>query len=112
MLHNTSRADLVPSDFFLSQNYPNPFSGRTSIKLCLAYKTRVRLDVRDSEGTLVQTLLDEVMEPGTYEVEFDARMGEKGAANIAEGVYFCTLQAGDYTATKEMLLLRSTRHAS
>ena len=98
---------LVPTQFFLSQNYPNPFTVRTSIKLCVAYKTRVRLDVHDAEGRLVQILLDEVTEAGTYEVEFDARMGEMGAVKIPEGAYFCTLQAGDYTATKKMLLRQS-----
>ena len=97
---------MVPTQFLLSQNYPNPFSGRTSIKLCIACKTRVRLDVQNAEGTLVQALLDEVMEPGTYEVEFDARREEEGAVKIPEGVYLCTLQAGDYRARKEMLLVR------
>jgi len=99
---------MVPTKFFLSQNYPNPFSGGTSIKLCVAYKTRVRLDIHDSEGTLVQTLLDEVMEPGTYEAEFDARIDGKSAVGIPEGAYFCTLLAGDYTATKKMLLLKKS----
>jgi len=97
---------MVPTQFFLSQNYPNPFSGRTSIKLCIACKTRVRLDVHDAEGALVKKLLDEVMDPGTYEVEFDASTRDQSIAKIPEGPYVCTLQAGDYTATKQMLLLR------
>ncbi len=62
--------DLEPSEFYLSQNYPNPFREKTIIKYCVAYKTRVKLTVYNSEGKEIKKLVDEEKNPGTYEVEF------------------------------------------
>jgi hypothetical protein len=98
--------DLVPSEFYLGQNYPNPFSERTTIKICVAYKTKVRLEVLNSEGTMTMTLLDEEKEAGTYEIEFDATRLPGGEVVSSEGIYVCRLQAGDFLATKKMLLLK------
>lgn len=101
--------NLTPSDFYLSQNYPNPFSERTAIKLCVAYKTRVRLEVFDSEGMMVETLLDEEKEAGTYEVEFSASVGRAGESrSLLEGVYVYQLRWGAFSLTKKMQLLRQT----
>jgi len=107
--------DLVPSEFYLSQNYPNPFSEKTTIKLCVAYKTNVKLEVFDSEGIMVKTLLDEEKEAGTYEIDFDPTSLSGGGLAPSEGVYVYKLQAGDpstssgqvFVATKEMLLKQS-----
>jgi hypothetical protein len=101
--------DLVPSEFYLSQNYPNPFNEQTTIKLCVAYKTKVKLEVFDPQGKMVRTLLDEEKEAGTYEVEFFARGGSpfgEDANALPEGIYVYKLMAGDFSATKQMLLLR------
>lgn len=87
--------DLEPSEFYLSQNYPNPFSEKTTIKFCVAYKNNVKLEVFNSEGKLIKILLDEEKEPGTYEVEYSA-------CGICEGVYIYQLQGGDYLATRKM----------
>jgi hypothetical protein len=51
---NTDMNDLVPSEFYLSQNYPNPFSGKTIIEFCVAYKTKVKLEVFNSEGKIIK----------------------------------------------------------
>src|SRR4030065_2691352 len=63
--------NLTPTEFYLSQNYPNPFSERTTIKFCVAYKTKVKLEVFNADGEMIKTLLDEEKEAGTYEVEFN-----------------------------------------
>jgi len=63
--------NLIPTEFYLSQNYPNPFSERTSIKYCVAYKTNVKLEVFDSEGEMIKVLVSEEKEAGTYEAEFN-----------------------------------------
>ena len=98
-LNSTGLSDLVPSEFHLSQNYPNPFSETTVIKLCVAYKTKATLEVFNSEGVMVKRLLDEEKEAGTYEVEFDA-------CKLSEGIYTYQLQAGDFSPKKTMLLSR------
>ena len=95
---NTGMNDLVPSEFYLSQNYPNPYSEKTTIKFCVPYCTRVKLEVFNSEGKLIQKLLDEEKEAGTYEVEFNG-------SGKHEGVYIYQLQAGDFLLKKQMTLL-------
>lgn len=87
--------DLEPSEFYLSQNYPNPFSKKTTIKFCVAYKARVELQIFNPEGEMIKILLDEEKEAGTYEVELNA-------CGFNEGVYVYLLQAGDFLATKKM----------
>jgi hypothetical protein len=102
--------DLVPSEFYLGQNYPNPFSGKTRIKFCVARKTGVKLQVFNSEGRMVKTLVDEEKEAGTYELEFSAEGIDTadlpvGALRLSEGVYVYQLQAGDLSETKQMLVV-------
>jgi hypothetical protein len=99
MKSNTDTHDLLPAKFYLGQNYPNPFSATTTIKFCLAYKTRVILEVFDSEGMMIQQLLDDEKDPGTYKADFDA-------SHLSEGVYIYQLQVGDFLSKKKMTVLR------
>jgi hypothetical protein len=113
---NAASSDLVPSEFYLSQNYPNPFSEKTIIKFCVAYKTKVRLEVFNSDGKMIKRLLDEEKEAGTYEIEFSATggmpAGRQGSASgrdacsPSERIYIYTLQAGDFLSTKKMLMIK------
>jgi hypothetical protein len=95
--------EFLPSEFFLSQNYPDPFKEKTVIKYCLAYKTRVKLTVYNSEGEVIEKLVDEEKKPGTYEVEFNATAVHSGEiSNRSDGYYFYRLEAGDYSSEKKM----------
>ena len=94
----------VPSEFYLGQNYPNPFKERTTIKYCVAYKSKVRIIVFDSKNKILKKLLDEEKDAGTYEVVFNSHSGE--AQNLSSGVYFYQLKAGNFMQTKKMLLLK------
>ncbi|MCG3119126.1 MAG: hypothetical protein ALAOOOJD_01457 [bacterium] len=89
--------------FELRQNYPNPFNPATSVQFSVGASSgapvHVSLKVYDVLGNEVATLVDEKKPAGFYRVRFDA----KGLAN---GVYFYRLQAGDFTATHKMLLVR------
>jgi len=97
--------EFIPSEFFLSQNYPNPFKEKTVIKYCVAYKTRVQLTVCDSDGGEIEKLVDEEKQPGTYEVEFSAcHSSENG--NPQEEIYFCRLEAGNYLSEKKMEIIK------
>jgi hypothetical protein len=90
----------TPKSFFLFQNYPNPFNPTTVIKYRLAVSGFVRLTVYNGVGQVVATLENGVMkEPGSYAVRFNAE-------NLPSGVYFYRLQAGSFTETKKMVLLR------
>jgi hypothetical protein len=98
----------IPKQFQLYQNYPNPFNPNTKIKFDLPKtnftlsKTKgliVFLKVYDALGREVQTLVNENLNPGTYEVDFNGD-------NLPSGVYFYKLVAGDYMQTKKMVLLK------
>ena len=90
----------VPSAFSLKQNYPNPFNPTTSIRFEIAKTTNVTLKVYDINGREMAILVNgELVSPGLKEAVFDGK-------NFASGVYFYTLQAGDFTATKKMILIK------
>jgi hypothetical protein len=97
----------IPLAFYLSQNYPNPFRGKTTIKYCVAYRSRVRLTVVNSAGKVIETLVNEEKNPGTYAIDFVAGVGPSGEVrNLASGKYSYRLEAGDYSSEKEMELLK------
>jgi photosystem II stability/assembly factor-like uncharacterized protein len=97
----------IPSTFSLSQNYPNPFNPSTKIRYTIAPPNlprgealeKVTLKMFDLLGKEVATLVNEVKQPGIYEVAFDA-------SELASAVYYYRLQAGDFTQTRKMILLR------
>jgi hypothetical protein len=89
----------APAIFSLSQNYPNPFNPSTTIKYTLPSATQVKLSVYDILGREVSVLVNDRRDAGVYEIKFDG-------SNLASGVYFYRLQAGDYVASKKMLVLK------
>lgn len=107
MQNNNSLLDEVtPIQFYLSQNYPNPFREKTIIKYCVAYKTRVRITVYNTEGEEIEKLVDEEKKPGTYEVELSTSGGVVGGRQLEVGDYYCCLEAGEYKSEKKMLLIK------
>ena len=92
-------ASTIPDRFELYQNYPNPFNPSTTIKYDLAKETRVKLVVYDILGREVSTLVDETQKSGSYQVVWNPN-------RFASGVYLYRLQAGDYSSTKKLLLLK------
>ncbi|MFB0515696.1 MAG: T9SS type A sorting domain-containing protein, partial [Candidatus Neomarinimicrobiota bacterium] len=94
----------LPETFELSQNYPNPFNPTTQIHFKIAKATDVRLVVYDLTGRLVTTLVHDMKQPGSYRVQWNGR--DNLGRLLPSGVYFYLLEAGDYRATKKMLLLK------
>jgi hypothetical protein len=95
---------LEPVEFSLEQNYPNPFNPVTIIRYSLLSKSLVRLKVYNLLGEEVTTLINELKEAGSYEVEFNSHSGS--VRNLPSGVYLYRINAGEYTATKKMILLK------
>jgi hypothetical protein len=107
LYNGVSPTELEPSEFSVGQNYPNPFKEKTVIKYCLAYKIRVQITVYNSEGKLIEKLVDEEKKPGTYEVEFSVSACHSGeSGNLKERTYYYHFEAGDYKIVKEMQLLK------
>ena len=89
----------VPFAFQLSQNYPNPFNPLTIINYQLTISSFVSLRVYDITGREVRTLVHETLEPGKHSLSFDA-------SDLSSGVYLYKIQAGHFTETRKMLLLK------
>jgi hypothetical protein len=89
----------IPKVFSLSQNYPNPFNPATVIKYSLPKASQVKLVIYDLTGREVMTLVNGMKQPGYYEARFDG-------TNIASGVYFYKISAGDFTDVKKMVLVK------
>jgi hypothetical protein len=88
-----------PYEYSLSQNYPNPFNPATIIKYTLAGKNLVTVKIFDILGREVNTLVNEVKDAGNYEVLFDG-------SKLSSGVYFYSINSGNFTDTKRMLLVK------
>jgi len=92
-------AAALPLSFMLHQNFPNPFNPSTTIKYELPRSAVVNLSVYDLLGRMVSVLVNERREAGVHEVKFNG-------SNLASGVYFYRLTAGDFVQTRKLLLVR------
>ncbi len=89
----------VPAKFDLSQNYPNPFNPTTVIRYAVPKSVHVKLNIYNSIGERVKTLINENKKAGTYNVTFSG-------SYLPSGVYFYHLLAGEYSAVKKFVLLK------
>ena len=89
----------VPLAFALSQNYPNPFNPVTQIRYSLPEAVYVRLEVRNILGQRVVTLVNERKNAGRYVVSLDG-------STLASGVYFYTIEAGNFRQVRKMVLIK------
>jgi hypothetical protein len=95
---------LVPKQYSLEQNYPNPIHTSapnpiSTIRYALPRATHVKLAVYNIRGELVVELANATQPAGEYEVEFTVR-------NLTNGLYFYRLQAGDFMLTRKLILLK------
>ncbi|MCU7496742.1 MAG: T9SS type A sorting domain-containing protein [Ignavibacteria bacterium] len=94
----------LPGSFELDQNYPNPFNPSTTIKYRLAKASNVRVMVYDVTGKQVAELVDDFKQAGEYEVSW---MGQDNSGRqVASGVYLYTIQAGTFTKSMKMILMK------
>lgn len=89
----------IPNSFSLSQNYPNPFNPVTKIKFDITQNGFTELTIYDVLGRIVNKLVSETLNAGSYEASFNA-------FDIPSGIYFYKLISNDFTQTKKMILLK------
>jgi predicted CXXCH cytochrome family protein len=97
--------DEIPKEFGLKQNYPNPFNPSTKIEFSIAKQERVKLEVYDILGKLVNTIVDKDMNAGNYQVGW-VGTGNDGM-KVPSGIYLLRIQAGSsFTSVRKMLLVK------
>ncbi len=89
----------VPNDFVLKQNYPNPFNPSTNIEFSIPKQGKVKLTIYNAEGKEIAVPVNGELNPGTYKTSFDG-------TNFASGLYFYHIEAGSFSVTKKMILLK------
>jgi hypothetical protein len=95
------RDNVLPINFTLFQNFPNPFNSSTQIIYQISSTSSVLLKVYDVLGQEVATLVDKVQSSGTYHSQFPILNSQ-----LTSGVYFYRLQAGEFSETKKMILIK------
>ncbi|MCX6157304.1 MAG: aryl-sulfate sulfotransferase [Ignavibacteriae bacterium] len=99
VLTNTTPSDIIIKDYKLSQNYPNPFNPVTRINFAIPKSGLVSIKVYDMLGKEVAVLVNEVMNNGSYTVNFN------GSA-LSSGIYFYKISVNDFSDVKKMMLIK------
>ena len=95
---------VVPAEFALAQNFPNPFNASTTIAFQLAFASQVELAVYNISGQRVRTLISGSLPAGHHRLQWDGR-NDRGEP-AASGAYLYQLSAGDFVATRQLMLLK------
>jgi len=98
------QGSVIPEYFRLEQNYPNPFNPRTNLGFGISDFGFVSLSIFDVVGKKIIILVEKELPPGEYEVQWDGR--DSAGRKVESGVYFYTLKAGGFQATRKMVLAR------
>lgn len=89
----------IPSVYDIYQNYPNPFNPSTNIKFDIPNSAPVKIVVYNILGDQAQILVDEVLQAGSYSVDWNA-------SGFASGIYFYKMESGVFSVTKRMILVK------
>ena len=101
---NVLEVTALPTVFSLSQNYPNPFNPTTTIKFQLPQQEKVVLEIYNTLGEKVKTLVNEVRDPGFYRTIWNGTNNNN--INVASGVYIYRIMAGKFVVSKKMMFLK------
>ncbi|HEX7400763.1 MAG TPA: T9SS type A sorting domain-containing protein, partial [candidate division Zixibacteria bacterium] len=99
-----AEGSIIPKNFVLSQNLPNPFNPETQISYDLPSACQVKLCIYNLLGQKARTLLDEYQSAGHKIVNWDGK--DDRGNGLASGVYFYRIQAGDFTDAKKMIMIK------
>lgn len=101
---NTDGIPIIPIEFALFQNFPNPFNPRTTIRYALARSGNVRLEIFNLIGQKVKTLVHENLKTGQYSADWDGT-NDRGT-QVATGVYYYRLQTSHFQEVKKMTFIK------
>ncbi|HEX9974954.1 MAG TPA: T9SS type A sorting domain-containing protein, partial [bacterium] len=89
----------IPTDYTLYQNHPNPFNSLTTIRYAIPTTSYTTLKIYNLLGKERATLVNEKQSAGEYEVQWDS-------VDLPSGVYVYRLEAGDFIATRKLILMK------
>ena len=101
---NINQTLTLPQEFFLEQNWPNPFNPNTNIRFTLPEESGVSLVIYDLSGRQIKTLTVSRYPAGSHQIQWDGR-DDSGNA-VASGIYVYRIHAGKYTQSRKMMLLK------
>jgi hypothetical protein len=99
IIENASSSEIIPDNFGLASAYPNPFNPTTSISFQLPYESNVVLNIYDVNGRKIRQLANNYYNPGYHSVVWDA-------SDISSGVYFVKMNAGSFSASQKLMLIK------
>jgi hypothetical protein len=103
-LDTGTSVDTGPAAFELSANYPNPFNPKTTISFDLPRASEVRLNIYDTSGRLVKSLIDDPMSAGNHQVTWSGK--DRNGGEMPSGVYYYELEAGSFSQVRKMVLMK------
>ena len=89
---------MLPQNYYLT-NYPNPFNSMTNISFQISESENVNISIYNMNGQLIETIVNEEMNPGSYSVSWNAK-------NVSSDLYFYKLTTGNKTGTNKMILIK------
>lgn len=98
-IKDPAQNDVIPTEYKLFANYPNPFNPSTRIRYWIPKESFVTIKVFDILGAEIVTLVNKTKSPGNYELNFDA-------SNLNSGVYLYRIQAGNFIESRKMLFIK------
>ena len=101
---NIEDGDIIPESFALHANYPNPFNPTTTISYDLPKRSQVTLGIYDLLGKQIKTLVNQSQDAGNKTTFWNGT--DNLGRQVSAGVYLYQIQAGEFTQTRKMLLLK------
>jgi photosystem II stability/assembly factor-like uncharacterized protein len=89
----------IPEKYLLRQNYPNPFNPSTSIEFDIKKSNNIKIDIFNTAGILIETILNRKLSAGSYKINWDSK-------NLSSGIYFYRLTTDEFSETKRMTLIK------
>lgn len=96
---SVKESEKISTEFNLSQNYPNPFNPETTIEFSLPERSSARIVLINILGQVVKEVSNGYYSAGRHQIKLNA-------SNLPSGVYFCKLDAGNFTSVKKLILMK------
>jgi len=99
-----SNEEIIPATFHLFQNFPNPFNPETKIRFALTQSSHVVINIYNTLGQQIVTLVDAQYAAGFHNVRWDGK--NRNGTQVSSGVYLYRIQAGEFSQLRKMILIR------